>query len=323
MNRNDVNLKNLKDKRVCGEISKEDYWLEVREILSRFQSLIEIQSEKITFIGMQNGQFEVEYSLDGSNQFKMLVDPTDLRSAPIMLIADGSYEEFECNFLLKIAKLSSGFCDIGANIGFYTLAAASVNPQLMIFSFEPNPNVGNLFLKNLVINAKALNPGNIKFYNYALGNDSESAMKLFVPSVTGSGGGSFVNQHPNEETTLTPDIQVEKLNDFLGNNALIDLIKIDVEGFEFEVIMGGIELIEKMKPTIFIELLRKWMKPFGKQPQDVVAILKSIGYECYAINSDYLSRIEIINDATVENNFIFVHPERAGHFKIVSEGVQS
>jgi FkbM family methyltransferase len=319
VNRNDVNLKKLKDKRVSGETPREDYWLVVREILSKFQGLIAIQSERITFIGMQNGQFVVEYSPDGSHQFRMLIDSTDLRSPPITLIADGSYEEFECNLLLKIAKLSSGFCDIGANIGFYTLAAASVNPQLMIFSFEPNPNVGSLFLKNLAINAKALSTGNISFYNYALGNDSDSAMELFVPTITGSGGGSFVNQHPNEGTTLIPDIQVEKLNIFLGNSALIDLIKIDVEGFEFEVIMGGIELIEKMKPTIFIELLRKWMKPFGKQPQDVVTLLKSIGYECYAISSNCLTRIEIISDATVENNFIFVHPERINHLSLITE----
>ena len=318
MNSNNIDLKTLKKKRIQGEVSREVYWLEIQNILTRFQELIEIQSERVRFIGMQEDNFFVQYSLDESSQIRMLIDPSDLRSAPLTLIAEGSYEEFECHLLLQISKLSTGFCDIGANIGFYTLAAASVNSKLLIFSFEPNPDTGKLFLKNLNLNSKNIQVINIQLSNHALGSKSESDMELFIPLTTGTGGGSFVNQHPDEETAIIRQVKVEKLDKLLDGGMLIDLVKIDVEGIEFEVILGGLELIRKMKPTIFIELLRKWMKPFGKHPQDVVILMQEIGYECYAIECNRLARVDVIDEATIENNFVFVHPERIEHFALIS-----
>jgi FkbM family methyltransferase len=116
------------------------------------------------------------------------------------------------------------------------------------------------------------------------------------------------------EEVLVP---VKTIDTLVRSNSNIDLIKIDVEGFEFEVVQGGLELIESSKPTIVIELLRKWMKPFGKQPQDVINLLKPLGYEVFSIGSSHLTLITVIDESTIENNFIFIHPDNSKHLNIL------
>jgi hypothetical protein len=93
----------------------------------------------------------------------------------------------------------------------------------------------------------------------------------------------------------------------------------DVEGFELSVLKGSLESIERFKPTIFIELLRKWMKPFGDHPQDVIDLLSPIGYLCFAIGDNILTKITKIDDDTIENNFIFVHRNRIDHLNLLIE----
>jgi len=91
----------------------------------------------------------------------------------------------------------------------------------------------------------------------------------------------------------------------------------DVEGFEMSVIQGAINVITTFQPTIVIELLRKWMKPFGYSPQDVVHILLSLGYLCFEIGDNKLNAIKTIDESTVGNNFIFVHSKNSLHLQIL------
>jgi hypothetical protein len=94
-------------------------------------------------------------------------------------------------------------------------------------------------------------------------------------------------------------------------------MKIDVEGSELAVITGAIGTIRKFKPTIIIELLRKWMKPFGHAPQDVVNLLANEGYICFEIDISSLNEIQTITEFTIPNNFIFVHRENKLHNEII------
>ena len=70
-----------------------------------------------------------------------------------------------------------------------------------------------------------------------------------------------------------------------------DLMKIDVEGCELNVIRGAGKTIRSSKPTIMVELLRKWMKPFGHSPQMFIDSMFEQNYKCYAIAFDHLTEI--------------------------------
>jgi hypothetical protein len=87
-------------------------------------------------------------------------------------------------------------------------------------------------------------------------------------------------------------------------------MKIDVEGAELLVLQGGRETLARHKPLMFMELLRKWAKPFGYHPNDVIALLSREGYRCYSHQDGKLARFTEMTDESCETNFFFAHPER-------------
>lgn len=62
-----------------------------------------------------------------------------------------------------------------------------------------------------------------------------------------------------------------------------------------------------------VELLRKWMKPFGHSPQMFLDHMSGHGYKCLAISDSYLVEITSITEQTIETNFIFVHLTNRNH----------
>ncbi len=96
----------------------------------------------------------------------------------------------------------------------------------------------------------------------------------------------------------------------------VDFIKCDVEGSELFVYQGGLETLKKYKPVVFSEMLRKWSAKFGYHPNDIIALFKNIGYQCYVITVDnYLKEITEVTEETVETNYFFLHGEKHGKIR--------
>jgi len=183
---------------------------------------------------------------------------------------------------------------------------------IRVISYEPNPVVFSKLSRNLDLN-NCLDKASIR--NKALSNQVIGSVDFFVPKLTGSGGGSMSNLHSEEVSPLVQRISATTLDRDLQDlgGVRVDVMKVDVEGHEFEVIQGGLETIRNFSPTIVIELLRKWMGPFGNHPQDVVSRLGGEGYEAFAITDFGCKRIAEITEETIETNFVFCHPSRQDH----------
>jgi FkbM family methyltransferase len=232
------------------------------------------------------------------------------------IICEGGYEPLLSRILFHTGIKSRTFVDVGANAGFYSLSLAILNPEVKTISIEPNAEVAVILAKNIEINNL---DKRITIVNSAVGSNVEESRTLFIPKITGTGGGSLNNLHPEEGKPFTREIKVDTLDNLISNVEPIDLMKIDVEGFEFEVIKGSENLIEKWHPIIFVELLRKWMAPFSSHPQDVVEFLTSRDYICFSIGDEKISRIVLIDEDTSETNFIFVHLTDQFNMKILDE----
>lgn len=89
-----------------------------------------------------------------------------------------------------------------------------------------------------------------------------------------------------------------------------NIIKCDVEGAELLVFKGGAETLEKYKPIIQCEMLRKWAKRFNYHPNDIISFLGKLGYECFTLHDGKLDRFETMTVDTVDMNFYFIHPEK-------------
>lgn len=150
----------------------------------------------------------------------------------------GEYSQIEIDLLLKLLNANCIVYDVGANIGYHTTAFASHVSK--VYSFEPNPNNFKLLKKN----TSKLN--NVKIINAAVG-DHSGTIKIqdFDPNKDDNNYGMM----------KCGDIGVDVKLISIDNCGLEkpDLIKIDVEGYEYPVIKGCEKLLETRRPIIYYE----------------------------------------------------------------------
>ena len=106
--------------------------------------------------------------------------------------------------------------------------------------------------------------------------------------------------------------QVSTLDDFTIQQGIqkVDFIKIDVEGNEHNVLLGGADVLSKCKPIVYAEMLRKHAARFGYHPNDTIAYMKSLGYGCFVLREGKLAQFDFMDDNTLETNFFFVHKDK-------------
>lgn len=133
--------------------------------------------------------------------------------------------------------------DCGANIGIYALRAALCGTN-RVFSIEPNPLVFNRLMKNIKTN----NLTNVIALNTGIGS-AKGKTKLYWGNST-TGGSIKPDSRHRENNTV--DIEITTLDDIVEryNINSIDLIKLDVEGSEYEALIGAEKTLSKTKRLI-------------------------------------------------------------------------
>lgn len=165
----------------------------------------------------------------------------------------GTYEEEILNAITSFFSDLYGITqfdttiDIGANIGNHSLYFHKISKK--IYAFEPNPKTFQL----LKFNTKQ--HSSIKLFNHGLSNLND-VINLNEPSL--NIGGSYIDSADNsfmgQAEIKIHKVAVRKLDDINElNQENISLIKIDVEGHEFEVLEGGKNIIMQNKPIIIFE----------------------------------------------------------------------
>lgn len=264
---------------------------------------IEILEDNVVFIIKKN-----------NNYIKMKMYPLDSAAVPATIMSFGDYESEELDMVIKLLKMIDEDCvvfDVGSNLGWYTLNIFKDSPKRKLYAFEPIEDTYNKLVENLRINeTENVFSFNIGFYN-------KNAELDFFYDITASGASSLVDLRQINTTKLVK-CSFQKMDDFVESNHIdrLDFIKCDVEGAELFVYKGGINSIERYKPIIFSEMLRKWSAKFNYHPNDIIKLLKNIGYNCYIINKSKLKRIIKVNEATIETNYFFLHKDK--HREIIN-----
>jgi FkbM family methyltransferase len=231
--------------------------------------------------------------------------PEDGHSAVTSLVATGHYEAIESEVLMLLAQESRLIFDIGANVGYYSVLLASLsNFNGRIVGFEPGVEALEELRANIQLNGLQ---DRVTVYPFAVSNES-GRVAIWTPIGIGSSAASFKKLHEGaQQKTECESITLDEIcGEHVDWSESLDLIKLDVEGAELKVLQGALRTILRNFPTIFVELLRKWSSPFGYSPNDVMKMLISHGYECWAFN-DGLEHTASITDKTNATNFIFIH----------------
>lgn len=184
---------------------------------------------------------------------KMFVDTNDLGIAP-HLILDGNWEDWITVTLHGFLESDAVFFDVGANFGWFTLFAAKHVAQ--VHAFEPNPKVFDLLKRSVGVNG--LN--NVTLNRNAVG--AESGKMLFSADPHWVGNGRIVEAEQfgrTWEDLVEEDsgqVNVLTLDEYLTGLELDGrpvVLKVDVEGFEPRVVLGGKNLISRPNCTAFVE----------------------------------------------------------------------
>ena len=176
----------------------------------------------------------------------------------------GAYEKGMLHFIKDQLQQSKSkvFVDIGANIGHHSLFASKFANQ--VYSFEPYYKVRQELERKIADNGIT----NIHVSQFALGLQDEE-LNYFEPSDHNTGTGSFVADFDSNNSNKGLVLSVRngtKLFESIGIKN-IDVMKIDVEGFEPLVLEGLIPIIEKFKPVIILEFIGSTHKAFAERPE--------------------------------------------------------
>jgi len=189
--------------------------------------------------------------------------------------------------------------DCGANQGIYACAfGALVGPHGRVYAFEPQGYAVEALRRNIELNGFT----HVSVKQVAISNVNGTAM-LDVSS--GPVSASILR---NVGGTKTMSVSTLSLTSFAERVDLrrLDLIKMDIEGAEYDALIGAAPIIARFKPTIVLEAMPKDISvPIDKRWHATVKLLTSHGYSMYCFNeAGKLERTDLVSD--FEPNVVFL-----------------
>lgn len=184
----------------------------------------------------------------------------------------------------KIVRPGDTVLDIGANIGMVTVWLSSlVGQKGKVHAFEPNPGLHKMLEKTLEHNGIS----NVRMHQVALGSQ-EGRLELRIPH--GNRGSASLIRNQNVANCDIAQVPITRLSEIIKKEGIesIRLIKIDVEGFEGEVLKGGGEIFNTIRPeAIVFELNGEIAGEIRDEP--VIKILRHFKYKFFSIPRCLLS----------------------------------
>tara|TARA_R110002020_G_scaffold307380_3_gene523219 strand:- start:2489 stop:3136 length:648 start_codon:yes stop_codon:yes gene_type:complete len=186
------------------------------------------------------------------------------------LLGNRIWEKKITNLFKKLIKPNQIVIDCGSYIGTHTVTMSNLAGK--VYAFEPQPLVANCFRKTL--QAKMLE--NVVFTEVALSN------QIGVDNIfTNNDGDASLSGIRDHKFTTNYLCNLDTLDNIIPNNERISLIKIDVEGSEWEVLSGAKRIIKSSKPIIILETfntkknltkLDKWIDTNGYNKQYITSV---------------------------------------------------
>jgi FkbM family methyltransferase len=198
----------------------------------------------------------------------------------VRLIYMGEFENKERNFVWCYLRPGDVFLDIGANIGVYSLlAACRIAPTGIVHAFEPDPFTFDRLSANVELNGYS----NVQLNQIAL-SDAREQRELLL-SINGfSAYNSFTKPLFDNIEMQKQIVECTTLDDYIRSNGIqkIDLIKIDVEGWEIHVIAGGHTLLSRADaPTLLVEFNDVLERNAGFSNNQLYDSLIKLGYSIF------------------------------------------
>ena len=169
--------------------------------------------------------------------------------------------------------------DVGAHAGQFSKLFAKMAPRGRVYAFEPSAYARSILTRSLAFNR--LN--HVKVVPVGL-SDAPGELILHTP-IKARGGLGFGIAHFGDDgedsrDTLDQIVPLTTLDAFAQQEGLsrLDFLKADVEGWEVNVLKGGLATLAKHRPALFLEISDASLARAGAKPTDIWDILRPLGY---------------------------------------------
>jgi FkbM family methyltransferase len=201
----------------------------------------------------------------------------------------GVYEKSETEFFCALCRPGMTFLDIGANVGYYTaLAIGRVGEAGKIIALEPDKENFQYLQRTVAANRGS----NVTCIQKAAA-DRNGFLTLYVSSENRGDNRLYAN----ELSDGSYSVEVSTIDSILDDQGVssVDLIKMDVQGFEGQVLRGMRETIRRSQGLIMLtEFWPYGLTRAGSQPSEVLRDLESAGMALYELHSS--GKVEKIDD---------------------------
>jgi len=203
--------------------------------------------------------------------FRFVLSPGDPKS---LKMASGFYEREDVALFRRLHLQDGWVLDIGANIGFFSLLFAKTWPDCKVCAIEPNAYAVGRLKENLSVNAGLSR--RIQLEQCALGASADWVDLVAYPGARGHAWGR-IGIEPKPEM-LKQRVFQRRLDDVVPKEHNVLLLKIDVEGYELDVLKGAMGIIERRQPIIVLECSLSFLIEKPGAYQELLSIARANGY---------------------------------------------
>ena len=238
--------------------------------------------------------------VQGIDDLVVLADFSDERILDVVHEIRGENPEYA---MMK-QTLSAGdtFIDVGANYGTFSLLASRlVGSSGQVLAIEPQSRLVEMLSESLRLSGV----DNCVVMPVACGSKCET-MSLFIPHHD-AGRAGFFSGFSGRARHDSLDVTVMPLDDLLPSieRSHRVLIKIDVEGSEFDVLEGARRIIAASRPAIMVELNPWSASSAGRRPRDLLDLLTGLGYRSFATSQSFPATVDVLQiDLSKQTNLL-------------------
>jgi len=216
----------------------------------------------------------------------------DLREVvDFMIYISGGFETYLSQFIRRNVKDGDVIMDIGANIGAHTLTMGeSVGPSGKAYAIEATEYAFNKLQKNVQLNPNItaqIQPCHCVLEGTEITQDDSALIHSSWPFESSD------DRHPSHQGVLKSlgDAQHTTLDELVATEGItrLDLVKIDVDGHEWDVLSGGAQTFGNLRPVILMELAPDYNDAeHARGFQNIHRFLVDLGYQFYDFSGNEL-----------------------------------
>ena len=257
---------------------------------------------------------ETSYAVRLRDGYAMVPRQEPIFAVMVANASSGGLEPGTRRVLSALIQPGMGVADVGANVGLLTLSCAvATGPSGKVFAFEPEAGPRAQLEKTLKLNGLRW----VEVFDQAAGALTEERT-FHISPVIGHSSLYALPQEDGDGRDVT--VQVSRLDDIIGPDQRLDVVKIDVEGAELDVLAGMDRLLsENPDLAIVAEYGPSHLARIGLTPKSWFDAFKKAGFQAYAIEEPTgvcrrVSPADLVDVVSI--NLAFVRPKGAAKTRL-------